>query len=120
MPARGDHALRGVPLGLLDEPLDGVYLDRGFDVELVPRLDIPEPGVRPLRRDPERHEVTAVGRRGRGDEHLPELPAVADHVIGRKHRDDRVRVEGAERRHREPDRGGVAARVRLDDEVVER
>jgi mannose-1-phosphate guanylyltransferase len=47
--ARGDHALRGIPLGLLDEPLDGAHLDGCLDVELVAGLDVPEPRVRALR-----------------------------------------------------------------------
>ena len=36
--------------------------------------------LRALRRDPERHEVTAVGCRCRRDEHLAKLPPIADDV----------------------------------------
>src|SRR6185437_9522091 len=78
-----DHALRGVALGLLHETLYGAYLDGRLDLKLVPRLDVAEAGVRALRGDAERHEVTAVGCSGRGDEHLSELAPIADDVVRR-------------------------------------
>ena len=39
-------------------------------------------------------------------------------MVGREHRDDRLGIERVERGHREGDRGGIPARVRLDDDVV--
>jgi hypothetical protein len=64
--------------------------------------------------------VTAVGRRGRRDEHLSELTAIADDVVRREHRDDGLRVERRERRHGQADRSRIPARVRLDDKMVDR
>ena len=64
--------------------------------------------------------MPALRRRGGAKEHLPELGAPLDDVVGGEHRHDRLGVERSESGHGEPDRGGVAARVRLDDHMVRR
>ena len=118
MTARGQHLRRRVRLRLFDEALHLEDRQWPTDVERLTRLDVAETRVRAIGRDPERHEPAGLGG-GRGrDEHAPESALLLDDVVGRQHRDDRVRIEGVERRHREPDRGGVPARVRLDHQVV--
>ena len=118
VPAGGDHLLRHVALRLLDEALHGVHRERRPQVEAIPRFDVAESGVGALRLDAERHELPRLGRGGRGDQHLAELPAPLDDVVRGQDRDDGLRIERVQRGHRESDRRGVAARVRLDDHVV--
>jgi hypothetical protein len=64
--------------------------------------------------------MTGLGRGGRRDQDLAELPAIGNDMVRRENGDDGVGVEGRKRAHRESDGGSVASRVRLDDEVVRR
>jgi hypothetical protein len=81
MAAGRDHPLGGLTLGLLHESPDHAHLDRRVELDPLSRLDVAEPGVRSRGRDPERHEVTSLGRGRRRDQHLAELPAFGDDMV---------------------------------------
>ena len=76
-----DHPFGLIAFGLLDEALHGAHLDRALDVELVPRLDVAEAGVRSGRRDPDGDEVAPLRGGSRRDQYLTKLRALIHDMV---------------------------------------
>src|SRR3989454_11541055 len=72
MAAGGDHTLRRITLGFLDEALHGEHVEGGLELKTLARLDVTEAGIGSRRRDAESDEVAALGGGRRGNKDLPE------------------------------------------------